>query len=136
MKIFRTHVSKNASGWVFWNIKSVAMYIRLETFQPSVSGFSALMKTDSVCLHVRQSRSSQDMCTDTYVPTILFEMISKFHVISTSLMNMVIINRKQLQAGAWRCVKEEALSKLTKTVEDYSNISLNEKCTKFQKRTL
>ena len=58
------------------------------------------MKTDSVCLYVRQSRSSQDICTDKYVPTILFEMISKFHVISTSLMNIVIINRKQLQAGA------------------------------------
>ena len=77
------------------------MYLRLETFQPSVSvllffnqnnlHFSELMKTDGVCLYVRQSRQFQDICADKYVPTILFEITPTFRAYSTSLMSMIII---------------------------------------------
>ena len=61
---------------------------------------------------------------------------SKLRAHSTSLINMVTVNGKQLQTRAYQCVKQGTLSSPAKRNKHYSNIRKNKQSTKFRKRVL
>lgn len=44
--------------------------------------------------------NSINLCADPYVPTARLEMIPKLHAYSTSMINIVTVNGKQLQKSA------------------------------------
>ena len=68
----------------------------------------------SVYMYVKTG-ISRNFCANQYVvPTAGLEDISKLRAHSTSLINMAIIKRKQLQTCAWQCFKEGMLATLTK----------------------
>ena len=76
----------------------------------------------------------RNLRADQYVPIVWLEMISKLHAHNRCLINMLIINKKQLQTHAGRCVKEGTLSRLTKLNRNFCNEGMKRE-PNFQKGT-